>query len=67
MKIYYRGYLISKIESPDLGCMIFGKRPERPSLVTEDDTRLAMRWIDRDVIRQKVRDAGWLTSQAIPA
>ena len=67
MKIYYRGYLISRIEYADLGCMVFGKRPERQTLATQDDTRLAMRWIDRDVVRQKVHDAGWLTSQAVSA
>lgn len=67
MKIYYRGYLISRIDYPDSGCTVFGRRPERRTLAAEDDTRLAMHWIDREVLRQKVKDAGWLTSQAVSA
>ena len=67
MKIYYRGYLISRIDHPGLGCTVFGRRPERNTLATEGDTRLAMHWIDRDVIRRKVQDAGWVTPQAVSA
>ena len=67
MKIYYRGYLINENPLAGPGCMVHGTRPERRTLALEDSTRSAMLWIDRDVIRQRVRDAGWLPSQAVSA
>ena len=35
MKIYYRGYVISKVNSPEEGCRVDGLRPERETLVTQ--------------------------------
>ena len=60
MKIYYRGYLINENYLAGPGCMVHGTRPERRTLTTEENSRSAMRWIDRDVLRSKVRDSGWL-------
>lgn len=65
MKIYYRGYVINEDTSLEPGCTVQGMRPERRTLAIEDNPRAAMRWIDRDVIRQKVADAGWLTQGAL--
>lgn len=63
MKIYYRGYLINENHLAGPGCMVHGTRPERKTLTIEDDSRSAMRWIDREVLRCKVRASGW----AVPA
>ena len=65
MKIYYRGYLINENPLAGPGCMVHGKRPERTTLTTEENSRSAMQWIDRDVIRQKVEAAGWFSPQAL--
>ena len=67
MKIYYRGYLINENPLAGPGCMVHGTRPERRSLVMEDNTRSAMRWIDHEVLRQRVQDAGWLNSRSVSA
>ena len=63
MKIYYRGYLINENSLAGPGCMVFGIRPERETLTVEDNPRSAMRWIDKEVLRCKVRESGW----AVPA
>ena len=65
MKIYYRGYLINENPLAGPGCMVYGTRPERRTLVSEESPRSAMRWIDRDVIRQRVEDAGWLSPRPV--
>lgn len=62
MKIYYRGYVINQ-EHPEARCTVQGKRPEREMTAIAADPQGAMRWIDRDVIRSKVADAGWLLSR----
>lgn len=62
MKIFYRGYVISQVESPEGGCAVEGRRPERSKVAVESDARSAMRWVDHDVIRQRVAEAGWLHS-----
>jgi hypothetical protein len=67
MKIYYRGYIINEDNSQHSGCTVQGMRPERKTVALEDNPRAAMRWIDRDVIRQKVEDAGWLSPRALLA
>ena len=67
MKIFYRGYVISKVGSPDEGCTVEGRRPERTPIAFENNPRSAMRWVDHDVIRQRVIDAGWLSAGARPA
>ena len=67
MKIYYRGYLISEVESPETGCTVEGRRPQRRPVALENNLRSAMRWVDHDVVRQKVADAGWLTSPLLSA
>ena len=66
MRIYYRGYVINE-ECPQRECTVEGRRPERETLVSEDNPRAAMRWIDRDVIRQRVVAAGWLAPRALAA
>ena len=66
MRIYYRGYVINE-EYPHWECTVEGKRPERETLVLEDNPRAAMRWIDRDVIRQRVVAAGWLGPRVLTA
>lgn len=65
MKIYYRGYLINENPLAGPGCMVHGTRPERQTLTTEETSRSAMQWIDRDVIRQRVEAAGWFSPQAL--
>ena len=67
MKIFYRGYVISKVDSPKEGCRVDGLRPERKTLATQTSTRSAMQWIDRDVIRRKVVEAGWYTPTILSA
>ncbi len=67
MKIFYRGYVISKVEAPKPGCTVQGKLPERRQVAFENNPRSAMRWVDHDVIRQKVAKAGWLTSRLLSA
>lgn len=64
MRIYYRGYVINK-EYPQRECTVEGRRPERQTLVLEDNLRAAMRWIDHDVIRQQVVAAGWLSPRVL--
>jgi hypothetical protein len=65
MKIYYRGYVIRKVESPEPGCTVQGTRPNRREVAFEANSRTAMRWVDGDVLRQKVRDAGWLAPSVL--
>ena len=65
MKIYYRGYLINENPLAGPGCMVHGTRPERRTLTVENNSKSAMQWIDRDVIRQKVEAAGWFSPQAL--
>lgn len=64
MKIYYRGYVINE-DYPKEECVVEGMRPERRTMVYVNNRQAAMRWIDRDVIRQRVRDAGWLAPQSL--
>ena len=66
MKIYYRGYVINQ-EHEEARCTVQGTRPERAMLAFAADAQGAMRWVDRDVIRQRVEDAGWLSSRALSA
>ena len=65
MKIFYRGYIISQVESPEGGCTVEGRRPERSQVAFERDSRAAMRWVDHDVIRHRVAEAGWRYSDII--
>ena len=65
MKIYYRGYVISRDNRQEPAYTVQGVRPQRETLAFEGNPRAAMRWIDREVIRQKVRAAGWLNPQAL--
>ena len=67
MKIYYRGYVINGDNTQDSGCSVQGTRPDRRTLAFENSPKAAMRWIDRDVIRQKVAEAGWLGPRALSA
>lgn len=66
MKLYYRGYVIHE-DSFRAGCTVENRRPERREVALEDNLRAAMRWVDRDVLRHKVADAGWLTSRLLSA
>ena len=66
MRIYYRGYVINE-EYPQRECAVEGRRPERETLVLEDNPRAAMRWIDHDVIRQQVLATGWPEARALAA
>ena len=66
MKIYYRGFLINENYLAGPGCMVHGTRPERRTLTLEDNSRSAMRWIDREVIKQQVEAAGWLPVREAP-
>ena len=59
MKIFYRGYVISQVKSPEGGCAVEGRRPERLQVAFKSDRRSAMRWVDHDVIRHRVAEAGW--------
>lgn len=65
MQIYYRGYVISRENRQEPVCAVRGVRPQRETLTYEGNPRAAMQWIDRDVIRQKVRAAGWLNPQTL--
>ena len=64
MKIYYRGYVINQ-EHPDSRCTVMGTRPERAMAAFSADPQGAMRWIDRDVIRQRVEDAAWFGARTL--
>ena len=64
MKIYYRGYVINQ-EHPEARCTVQGRRPERAMVAFSADAQGAMRWVDREVIRQKVKDEGWLPRWAL--
>ncbi len=64
MKIFYRGYVINQ-EHPESRCTVQGRRPERAMVAFAAATQGAMLWVDRDVIRQKVEDAGWLRPGAL--
>lgn len=66
MKIYYRGYVIHE-DAIRSGCTVENQRPERRAVAFEDNPQNAMRWVDRDVIRQRVVDAGWLTARLLSA
>lgn len=65
-KIYYRGYVISE-ETMQQGCTVEGRRPERQAVAFKDDPMTAMRWVDQDVLRQRVADAGWLAARLLSA
>ena len=67
MKIFYRGYVISKVETPEAGCTVEGRRPQRVPLAFESNPRSAMRWVDHDVVRQRVAEAGWLPAGLLSA
>ena len=60
MKIFYRGYVISKVDFPEAGCTVEGRLPQRTPVAFESNPRSAMRWVDHDVVRQRVSEAGWL-------
>ena len=66
MKIYYRGYVINR-EHQDARCTVQSRRPERAMLAFSADPQGAMRWIDRDILRQRVEDAGWLLPRPLSA
>ena len=66
MRIYYRGYVIIE-EYPREECAVQGRRPERETLSHEESPRAAMRWIDHDIIRQRVAAAGWLYPRPVSA
>ena len=66
MKIYYRGYVITE-DYPKEECAVEGMRPERRTMAYVNSPQAAMRWIDRDVIRQRVRNAGWLAPKSLAA
>ena len=67
MNIYYRGYVINEVELPERGCMVQGQRPQRETLAFEGSTRSAMKWIDRDLTRHRVKESGWLVPHQISA
>ena len=69
MRIFYRGYVISKVETPEAGCTVEGRhsRPQRVPLAFESNPRSAMRWVDHDVVRQRVAEAGWLPAGLLSA
>ena len=64
MKIYYRGYVINQ-EHPESPCTVQGRRPEREMMAFSIDPQGAMRWVDREVIKRKVEDEGWLPRRAL--
>ncbi len=64
MKIYYRGYVINR-EHVESRCTVQGRLPDRAMMAFSADPQGAMRWIDRDVIRQRVEDAGWLIPRSV--
>ena len=64
MKIYYRGYAINQ-EHPESRCTVQGTRPSREILAFAANPQGAMRWVDREIIRRKVEDAGWLRPWAM--
>ena len=66
MKIYYRGYVITEDYHKE-ECAVEGMRPERRTMAYVNNRQAAMHWIDRAVIRQRVRDAGWLAPQSLAA
>lgn len=66
MRVYYRGYVINELH-PQQECMVQGRRPQRETLALENDLRTAMRWVDHDVIRQRVVAAGWLAPGPVAA
>ena len=66
MRIFYRGYVING-ESTQSGCTVEGRRPERREVAFEDNPRAAMRWIDGEIFRRKVADAGWFTTRLLSA
>ncbi len=66
MKIYYRGYVINQ-EHPEARCTVLGTRPDRAMQAFATSPQGAMRWIDRDVIRQQIEDTGWLSPRYLPA
>ena len=67
MRIFYRGYVISKVDIPESGCSVEGRRPQRNCVSFHNNMRTAMRWVDHDVIRQRVTDAGWLSPGILSA
>ncbi len=67
MRIYYRGYVIDGDNPQEPAWTVQGTRPERITLTVENSPKAAMRWIDCDIVRQKVRDAGWLNIRLLSA
>jgi len=66
MRIYYRGYVINEEIRKEV-CAVQGLRPQRTTLAKVADPRAAMLWIDRDVIRRRVQEAGWISPPALSA
>ena len=66
MRIFYRGYVIDQIQSPDSSFTVLGLRPARETVALHDTPRSAMRWIDRQVTKQRVIEAGWFIPSSIP-
>lgn len=64
MKIYYRGYAINQ-EHPESRCTVQGTWPRREMLAFAADPQGAMRWVDREILRRKVEEAGWLRPWAL--
>ncbi len=67
MRIFYRGYVIDQGQSPDPAFTVLGLRPARETVALHDTPRSAMRWIDHQVTRQKVIEAGWFIPSSVPA
>lgn len=66
MRIFYRGYVINEdLTRP--GCKVEGRRPDRKEVTQEDNPRAAMRWIDDDILRRRVAEAGWLDARLLSA
>ncbi len=67
MRIFYRGYVIDQIQSPDSAFTVLGLRPTRETVALHDTPRSAMHWIDRQVTKQRVIEAGWFIPSSVPA
>ena len=67
MRIFYRGYVIDQIQSPDSAFTVQGLRPARETVALHDTPRSAMCWIDRQVTKQRVIEAGWFIPSSVPA
>ena len=67
MRIFYRGYVINQEQSPDPAFTVLGLRPARDEVALHDSSRSAMRWIDRQVTKRKVIEAGWFIPSSVTA